>query len=321
MDDTARAYHLSATIRAESACKRVPSGLVTLHQKQKKSGSKNCFFRKKVISIKKIVFFVMDTVIFSFLAAGDYGQELFGKDFDSDIVRQLVCIDKIQKSKNDIVIGITPGDKAMKLVVLRSPSKDGSSDSSDELDELVPDSIDTGIVFYALGQYDTVPGKTYEIRLKDVEGMEEDDISELQKSTIGMLEMDSRTLIVHQIDHINLLITGESDVMPRLKPAFEPMYFGSQENELKDPRAATELWLATLKMSNLRKSTSGRVHYERWIDGAWKCCRSYQDVLDAAKDETGRDIYHDMRNHPDWFPSIQAEGTKAFINRRKRSLK
>ena len=252
--------------------------------------------------------------LLTFKPAGKWGKEVFEITEDHCTVEYcLMSVDESQVMDNDVILGISPTGGMMKVMISRLSNEEQALSPFFDDKQIVP--------FYSVSHPTLSPlkiGRCYAFKWMDPEAecMDENDLEALEDQTLGIYKHSNDKVYVLYVDrHSNV---NEDEEGPSKKSAaFEPLYFGDKEHEVKDPRAATDLWIATLSLDRLKKTGQGKTGYERQLkDDSWKNCHSYKEVLDAASDEAGVDMYDEFLNHPEKFPTISAMGDKAFIKRR-----
>lgn len=257
----------------------------------------------------------MTDTLLTFEAAGDWGNDIFGDTLPSCV--HLMCIDPEATYNDDKVLGMTCAKDGMVNFVLR----EGDSETDQVNPSAYIHSSDMTLPFFSSGAYNLKVGKAYALKFKDATDVctnfVDDDVDALEPQTLGIAHLeDGRSFVVYCDVSSGAALEAPGEASAR-QPAFEPIFFGSDEHELKDPRAAMDLWIATLTLTKLNKTGIGKTRYERMLeDGSWKPCNTYKEVIGAAENESGSDFKNDMRYHPDRYPSIQALGRSAFVRRR-----
>ena len=252
--------------------------------------------------------------LFNFRPAGKWGKEVFDiKEDHCTNEYSLMSVDDSQVMDSDKILGISPTGGMMKVIIARLATEVQAS--SPFFDDKLT------VSFYSISHPTLSPlklGRCYAFKWMDPEAecMDDDDLASLEDQTLGIYNhSDDKVYVLYVDRHSNLHDDEEGPT--KKSAAFEPLYFGDKEHEVKDPRAATDLWIATLSLDRLKKTGQGKTGYERQLkDDSWKNCHSYKEVLDAASEEAGVDMYDEFLNHPEKFPTISAMGDKAFIKRR-----
>lgn len=242
-----------------------------------------------------------DTVYASFKPVGAWSKDIYGIDVDEDTDYNIMLTDTALT--NDKRLGMVPTDFGMQCLVLRL--------ADDNI--FNPDDIDQSIAFYGIGNYDLPLSKTFALEFVYASSLSEEEIADYDTSSLGVANCDDvdRAIIIY-CKSLN------TQIEKKIKPAFDPIFFGDMDHELKDPKLRFTLWMSTLgDLKTLDYTGTGKTGYNRLLpNDTWKPCGKYRDVLDAAEAETGINMYQDFLNNPQKFPTIKAEGKGAFIRRR-----
>ena len=266
--------------------------------------------------------FFMNEVLFSCNLYGKWGKQIFpGEDENTNAC--CICItDTI--TKDDKILGITACDDGMHALVLRmepEPEEEALSwQCVTEQDK---------ISYYAFGNFGLDTGKVYALQIVDVSGFDEKRLDDMDdQQALGILNNTSSMMVVYNkildAKFLEMENGGNENASEtsKIKPAFDPIYLGDMDHEIKDQLTAAKLWVISLNLKTVRPSTGdkpGKTGFERQIeDGSWRNCFRYRDVLEAAKKESGIDMYEDFLNNASdpKFDTIRAGGKAAFIRRR-----
>lgn len=252
--------------------------------------------------------------LLNFQPAGKWGKEVLNiTEEHCDDIYSLFSVDDSQMLSTDVVLGISQSSGIMKVLVARLANADQDAATNPFDDKL-------SIPFYSIS-HPTLSslklGQCYAFKWMDykAECLEEEDMEALEDQTLGIYNHNGTVYVIYVDRHSN--VNDDEEGSSKKSAAFEPLFFGDKDHELKDPRAATDLWISTLSLDRLKKTGQGKTGYERQLkDDTWKNCHSYKEVLDAASEEAGVDMYDEFLNFPEKFPTIKAMGDKAFIKRR-----
>lgn len=248
-----------------------------------------------------------DTVHFN--AVGQIAIALIGNTDKTERFK-LMAIKFAEKKPTDIVVGF----QSDKTFIIRSSSTEELNTNLDHLQIQFTSARQTSYLELL---------QQYTVKLEDISDCAYRDVQHLDPMSLGTIHIDDgdrRVILMMLCSTPDDTGSTHQASSPASLPAssFKPLLLGGH-GEVKDQKGAYHMWLSSLNLTTVKKTSDTRIGYSRKLaDETWKKCGKWEEVLEAATNESNIDIYDDFLNNPAKFQTIIDMGKKAFVRRRRK---